>query len=538
MNVDTSSVEPLAPVDTRDRIALVRELERLREERDLYLALASIGGESEVEPFLARALELLVETSRASHGYIELREERVGGGRGARPDARTWSLARGCTDGQIADIRKEISRSIISDSISSGRTVETTSARSDARFSSRASIQMRKIDAVLCAPLGVDSVIGAIYLQSHVPFHAVDRSRVALIAGLLSPIGQRLIERRRLARKQDEMSTLRSQYDLDGLIGDSPALAVAVRHAMQVAGLDITVLLTGASGTGKSQLARLIHRNSARASGPMVELNCAAIPETLLESELFGARAGSHSEARRDVVGKVAAAEGGTLFLDEIGELPVTAQAKLLQLLQSRTYYPLGATEPRRADIRVIAATNIDLGRAVAERRFRQDLLFRLEVMPIRLPSLAERPEDLVELAREIALRTAKRHSLPACDIGPAATRAIGTAERPGNVRQLSNMLEAAVVRAAVEGSTVIQPQHLFTERPFDADEDDPSPSFQDATRAFQKRLLEKTLAAVDWNVSEAARRLDIARSHAYNLIHTYGLERDGAEEPPQRCGG
>src|SRR4029079_14947800 len=162
------------------------------------------------------------------------------------------------------------------------------------------------------------------------------------------------------------------------IVGTSCALADALTEAAAAAPLDVTVLLPGASGTGNTQLARVIHDNSPRARGPFVELNCATLPEGLLESELFGALPGAHSTAGRKIDGKVAAAEGGTLFLDEIGELKPSGQAKLLQLLQSKEDYPLGAARPVRADVRVIAATNLDLKAAVQRKDFREDLFYRL----------------------------------------------------------------------------------------------------------------------------------------------------------------
>src|SRR5690606_16456796 len=154
--------------------------------------------------------------------------------------------------------------------------------------------------------------------------------------------------------------------------------------------LDVSLMITGETGTGKSQLARVIHKNSPRCSGPFIEVNCAAIPETLMESELFGAAPGAHSTATSRVEGKVAGAEGGTLFLDEIAELPFSAQAKLLQLLQTKEYYPLGSTRVVRADVRVIAATNADLVAQIEQQRFRKDLYYRLDVLPIKMPSLRE----------------------------------------------------------------------------------------------------------------------------------------------------
>src|SRR5438876_851423 len=182
---------------------------------------------------------------------------------------------------------------------------------------------------------------------------------------------------------------------------------------------------------------------------PSVTLNCATLPETLIESELFGALPGAHSTATRRIEGKVESAERGTLFLDEIGELSHAAQAKLLHLLQAKEYYPLGGTKPQRANVRVIAASNLDLQHAVAERRFREDLFYRLQVLPIRVPSLAERREDIPLLAAWFCTQACTRHGLPRLALSPNALRAAETAEWPGNVRQLENAVEAAVIRAA-----------------------------------------------------------------------------------------
>ena len=178
-----------------------------------------------------------------------------------------------------------------------------------------------------------------------------------------------------------------------------------------MAATDSTVLIQGESGTGKEVVARWIHERSARATNPFLSINCGALPESLLESELFGALAGSHSEAHRNLPGKVAAAEGGTLFLDEVGEIPYAAQAKLLQLLQSKQYYPLGSPQAVTADVRVVAATNEDLREAVKARRFREDLFYRLQVLPIRMPALVERRDDLPLLAAHLLAEACRRQN-------------------------------------------------------------------------------------------------------------------------------
>jgi Nif-specific regulatory protein len=292
------------------------------------------------------------------------------------------------------------------------------------------------------------------------------------------------------------------------------------------------VLLTGASGTGKTQLARLIHDNGPRAAGPFVELNCAAIPETLLESELFGAAAGAHSAATRKVDGKIAAAEGGTLFLDEVGELAPGAQAKLLQLLQSMEYFPLGSARAQKADVRLLAATNADLKAAVARREFREDLLYRLHVLPLRVPSLAERREDIPELTAYFCARAVEAHELPHLSISPGALRAVQEAEWPGNVRELAHAVTAAALRAGGAGLLQIEREHFFPASGGEAVAGGPASiseeglTFQEATRRFQKKLLSEVIEAANWNVTETATRLDLTRAHVYNLIRAFGLER------------
>jgi Nif-specific regulatory protein len=213
------------------------------------------------------------------------------------------------------------------------------------------------------------------------------------------------------------------------------------------------------------------------------------------------------------------------LLLDEIAELPLGAQAKLLQLLQSKRYYPLGSARAEIADVRIIAATNVDLERAVAERRFREDLYYRLHVLPIRLPTLAERRADIPDLVITFVREAGLRHGLPLLEPSPAAIRAAEAASWPGNVRQLAHAVEAAAIRAAGEGALRLEARHLFPgngSRP----EDEAGLSFHEHTRRFQAELLRDTLARCDWNVTEAARRLDLARAHVYSLIKAFGLRR------------
>ena len=301
---------------------------------------------------------------------------------------------------------------------------------------------------------------------------------------------------------------------VDAIVGSSDALTSALQQVALVAPLNIGVLLTGASGTGKTQLARAIHDNSPRASAPFVEVNRAALPDDLVENELFGAVAGGHSTANKRLAGKVESAEKGTLFLDEIGELPTRSQAKLLQLLQSGVYYPVGASTPSKANVRIIAATNLDLDTAVTDKRFRDDLYYRLSAFPIRVPSLSERREDIAPLAQHFCRSACETNSFPLLEFSAGAILALEHADWPGNVRELGYVVEAAVVRAHGENSPRVERQHLFpTHRGTLARSSDPGAlTFQEATRSFQERFPRD---ALDPRRVERGSRSASARPHA-----------------------
>jgi Nif-specific regulatory protein len=494
-------------------------LERLRRERDLYAGLLNLAQDDDPAPFLRRALDLIVGILGADQGYLELFD----------PDRSegSFSHATGFSEGELSEVKESVSRGIISEAIASERVVVTPSALLDPRFRDRVSVMRSKIDAVLCAPIGRDPPSGVLYLQSGaVDFFGPDNvAQVELFARQLAPLLQSLLRRRRHARA-DPCETLRQKLRADDFVGKSKALAQLLREVELVAPLDVGVLIHGQTGTGKTQVARLIHRNSTRARGAIIELNCGAIQDSLFESELFGARRGAHSTADRDIQGKVAAAEGGTLFLDEVADLSPASQAKLLQFLQTHEYYPLGAPRPERADVRVIAATNVDLAQAVSEKKFRSDLLYRLQIVGLRAPSLGERAGDVALLATHFCEQARTKHGLPYVEFSPGALRAIETAEWPGNIRELENKVVAATIRAGARHLRHIEQADLFP-----ALEGKPDPAaaltFQEETRRFQKQLLRRTLEATDWTIAAAARRLDLTRTHVYTLIKSFGLTRD-----------
>jgi Nif-specific regulatory protein len=502
-------------------------LDEAQRERDLYRKLLDLGHQTEIEPFLDEALALIVELAGAQRGYLEILDDR------GPSHVTPLSIARGCSDVEVAEIRAAFSGGVIAEALATGKTIVTASALDDPRFRDRVSVRRNKIEAVLCAPIGASRPLGVVYLQGREkngqeergPFSEKNRLDAERFARDVMPFVDRLLYERRQRDEKDPTRPYRKQLNAAGVIGRSEALAKVLRLVTLVAPLDVSVLITGASGTGKTQIARLIHDSSPRAQHPFVELNCSTLPATLLENELFGSLPGAHSTATKRVEGKVAAAEGGTLFLDEVAELELGAQAKLLQLLQSMEYFPLGSARPVRANLRVMAATNTDLKAAMGRGEFREDLFYRLEVLPLRMPLLAERSTDVIDLAVFFCARAVEALKLPELTMSPGALLAAEAAAWPGNVRQLGHAVQAAAIYAAAEGVMQIERRHLFPDA--DAPRGETKRlTFQEATWHFQKGYLEKALGELSWNVSEVARALDLARSHVYNLIKAFGLER------------
>jgi transcriptional regulator with GAF, ATPase, and Fis domain len=239
-----------------------------------------------------------------------------------------------------------------------------------------------------------------------------------------------------------------SRLRADGMVGESQALRMVLDQIELVADTDATVLVTGESGTGKELVAGALHERSRRRNGPLVKVNCAAIPESLFESELFGHARGAFTGAFHDRPGRFEAAQGGTLMLDEIGEVPLAMQPKLLRVLQEKEIERVGETRPRRIDVRIVAATNVDLVAEVEEGRFRSDLFYRLNVFPIEIPPLRERREDIPLLARHFVQVAARRLRRQPLRLGEAAAARLMACDWPGNIRELENAIERAVILA------------------------------------------------------------------------------------------
>jgi len=332
----------------------------------------------------------------------------------------------------------------------------------------------------------------------------------------------------RLARVRSDLE-LRRQLEAGGpvsggprhsLKGRSPVTQLLLRRVEAAAAVDVGVLILGETGTGKDLCARTIHERSHRAGLPFVAMNCAAIPETLLEAELFGHEKGAFTGADRKRVGRLEAAAGGTIFLDEIGELPMPQQAKILRAIDTRSFEPLGSSRSVRADVRVIAATNCDLAEAIERKQFRKDLFYRLNVIDIEMPPLRERQADVPELVADFLMEISVRQQKPAPGLNPCSLAALTSYDYPGNVRELIHALEHAVALAQ-EG--VILPEHL--PRTFgrcDCDHSAGAPKNDLLARnveLFERHFIQQVLARVGGRRAEAAAILGISRKALWRKL-------------------
>lgn len=310
----------------------------------------------------------------------------------------------------------------------------------------------------------------------------------------------------------------RKRYDFSRIIGDSPLLQAALkRTAKVIPRTTTTVLITGETGTGKELIARAIHYNGARAAGPFVEINCTTLPDNLLEAELFGYESGAFTDARSSKPGLFEVADGGTLFLDEVGDLPSMLQAKLLRALEEKRIRRLGSVREMKIDVRLVAATNVNLPAAVQSGAFRSDLYYRLNVVPITLPPLRERGDDVILLAEHFLEKFCRHYEMQKPRLPPDVKRALRSHSWPGNVRELRNAIERALVlgdgEIAVEDLLLDGPQPPQTGMlPFPA-----------SMRAIEKAAAHAMVERCKGNKSEAAKMLEISRKHLYTL-----LEEDG----------
>ena len=345
----------------------------------------------------------------------------------------------------------------------------------------------------------------------------LDAPEILHIVNQATRMRQLEIENRRL---RDELT--RSQGFKD-LLGASQSLEKIVKQARSVAATSATVLLIGENGTGKEMVARAIHAESPRAEGPFVGVSCAALPETLIESELFGHEKGAFTTAHQARKGRFELADGGTLFLDEIADLSATVQVKLLRVLQERSFERVGGSKTLNVDIRLIAASNRDLEKEVETGTFRRDLFYRLNVVPLVLPGLRDRKEDIPLLAVHFATKAASKHGLPPLELDPRLIESLQEYSWPGNVRELENLMERLVVLSNGPNLGLeFLPEKMLRVLP-DVNIADES-TLEGGVAALKRKMIMSALQSEGGNKVAAARRLGISRSYLHRLISEFGL--------------
>ncbi|MBW8874096.1 MAG: sigma 54-interacting transcriptional regulator [Acidobacteria bacterium] len=490
--------------------------EEARTARDLQ-ALLRIGNDLHalhaVEPIARRLLELALETIPAERAAVLLLE-------GAPPvPAASFALERG---GSTAPFT--ISRHLVERIVAEGMAVFQDALETDREWSGVESVAGARLHSLLAAPLtGPDGPLGILYLDTRDPGTRFDERHLDLLTAAAGIASAALSNARLLAWLHEENRRMEEALDSE-IIGESACMKELSRVLARVAPTDSTVLLLGESGTGKEVAARSLHRNSRRSGRPFVAVNCATLSETLLESELFGHERGAFTGALERKTGKIEAAEGGTLFLDEVGELPIAIQAKLLRVLQEREYERVGGTRPLKTDVRLVAATNRDLEKAMREGTFREDLFYRLNVIPLTLPPLRERREDVSLLASHFAALFSRRLGRRIAGFTPEARACLQRYGWPGNVRELANAIERALVLGEGElirpedlPETVLEAGPVASAGPVD--------HYHESVNAFKRRLILDALAQAEGNVTRAAERLDLNPTYLHRLMRNLDLK-------------
>lgn len=537
-------VEAVDSAEPDSEEALPERVTRLLE---IYRQLGSSLKTSEV---LRRTLDAAIELTGAERGFLVLRKDGD-----PNDEELEVPLARNLDREQIGRSHLKFSRSIAEQVIATGEAVLTVDALADDRFRRNASVHAMRLRSVICVPIrSSEGVLGALYLDNRFErgrFKTDDRALLLAFADqaaialnnarLVEALERRTAEldaeRRRVealaerqAEKIDRLSedlksrqrTLEHRYDYSQIIGRGPAMNQVLATLDRVIETTLPVSIEGESGTGKELCARAIHYNGPRRDGPFVTVNCAALTETLLESELFGHVKGAFTGAMRDRTGLFVEARGGTLFLDEIGEMPLGMQAKLLRVLQEHEVKPVGSDVVIPIDVRLVAATNRHLQDEVAAARFREDLYYRIVVVAVRLPPLRERVEDIPALVQHLLSELTAELAREPPTVTNAALRKLARSPWPGNVRQLKNVLSRAVVLA--EGDVGAEDIELPLERR--------TRGRPRSRPEFESKEADRILTALEshsWNVSAVARTLGLARSSLYRKMERYGLLKDAS---------
>jgi transcriptional regulator with GAF, ATPase, and Fis domain len=477
-------------------------------------AINAIRHEQELHRTL---LDLLAETVAADQLAIVL------------TDARREITAVHVPPGATRPLR--ISRTALRRAVEEGVAVLSRDRSGSRGFPLAESVVSAGIHAVLCVPICVrDRILGAIYLAASTSAEAFDNDHLQLVTAIGSVAAIALDNVRQCAWLESETERLQADLQVEhSLVGNSASMQRVYERIGRVARSDATVLITGETGTGKELAARAIHLNGARAKRPFVAINCAALTETLLETELFGHERGAFTGAVAQKKGKFEIADGGTIFLDEVGELASAMQSKLLRALQAREFERVGGTRPIKVDVRVIAATNRELDEEVRARRFREDLFHRLNVVAIEMPPLRERREDIPLLVNHFLGRLAAGADRRIRRVSPAAMLYLTGYDWPGNVRELENTIERALV-LGTSGEILPEdlPEPLLESTPTGRSGLTP---FHEAVRQTKQRVIIEAFRKAQRNYAQTARLLGLHPNYLHRLIRNLDLKRTLEED-------
>lgn len=493
--------------------------------RDLNVLLGfsqKVNAARDVAGLQERILDAVFDAAPAERAAVLLLEP------GSDEITSVRSRSRQSESDQGLDVSRTILRRVVEEKLA----VLSNDVSQDQSFRAADSLIAPLVHSVLAVPMEVQGrVLGVIYLDSSSPSARFDAALLQLVTALGNIAALSMENARYMEWLGGENRRLQQEMTVDhSMVGESAAMRDVYQFIARVAPTDSTVLIWGESGTGKELVARAIHANSSRAAMPFVAINCAAITDTLLESELFGHEKGAFTGAVSQKKGRLEIAEGGTVFLDEVGELALPLQAKLLRVLQEREFERVGGTRPIKINVRLIAATNRDLKEATRTGAFRQDLYYRLNVVSVRMPALRERREDIPLLANFFAANFGEKVKRRVAGISPKARACLMHYPWPGNVRELENAIERAVVLGSTE---LILPEDLpeaIVEET--AAEGEPVTALHEGLRQAKKVLIERAIEQAGGNYTEAAGILGIHPNHLFRLVRTLSLKPKRRPQP------
>ncbi len=473
-----------------------------------------INSIQELETLLERILDIALQQLSAERGFVLLRE--------GRDDTLVPRVSKNIDPTKASEV-SEISSSAIQKVITTRKSILTYDVQSDKSFDATESVILHQIRSIACVPLLLKGqLIGVIYIDSRGKTAGFDQQSLEFLNAFSNQAAIAIENARLLDSLRNENELLKGEfhriYSFKEIIAKSKGMERVLQLMGKVLNNTAVVLVTGETGTGKELVARAIHYNGPRKNNPFVTVNSAAIPENLLESELFGYKKGAFTGANTDKKGLIELADSGTLFLDEIGELPLGLQVKLLRFLQEREIQRLGDNRPIKVDVRIIAATHRNLAEEVREGRFREDLYYRLNVIEINIPPLRERKKDIPLLAQHFLKKFSQLMDKPITGFQPAALEKLIAYPWPGNVRELENAIERAVILAS---QPLISEEDIILNSISESDGIEAGMTLEEVSRL----LLEKTLRANDGNKTRTAEAMGVSLRWVHYKMKEWGLD-------------